>query len=94
MNSSDYLREGYRQLNDSDFYTKLQNDPTPEIKRRIDDTLTQIRSKGLITEDNFDYLSIDQFSEGRFYLLPKIHKTNMYQKQNLTLEILNTSSQN
>ena len=74
MNSSDYLREGYCQLNDSDFYTKLQNDPTPEIKRRIDDTLTQMRSKGLITEDNFDYLSIDQFSEGRFYLLPKIHK--------------------
>ena len=33
-----------------------------------------MRAKGLITEDNFGHLSIDNFSEGRFYLLPKIHK--------------------
>ena len=57
MNSSDYLSEGYRQLSDSDFYPKPQNDPTPEIKRRIDDTLSQMRSKGLNTEENVDQLS-------------------------------------
>ena len=74
MNTKDYLREGYRQLSDPDFYCKLDHDPTPTIKEKIDQTLTQMRAKGLITEDNFDYLSIDNFSEGRFYLLPKIHK--------------------
>ena len=62
MNTKDYLREGYRQLSDNDFYTKLQNDPTLEIKRKIDETLGQMRAKGLITEENFDHFSIDDFS--------------------------------
>ena len=74
MNTSDYLREGYRQLSDNDFYCKLDHDPTPSIKEKIDSILSQMRAKGLITEDNFDHLSIDNFSEGRFYLFPKIHK--------------------
>ena len=74
MNTSDYLREGYRRLNDNDFYTRLQDDPTSAIKVKIDETLNQMRVKGLITEENFDYLSIDEFSEGRFYLLRKIYK--------------------
>ena len=74
MNSRDYLREGYRQLSDPDFYCKLDHDPTPKIREKIDETLTQMRAKGLITDDNFDHLSIDTYSEGKFYLLPKIHK--------------------
>ena len=28
----------------------------------------------LITDDHFDHLSIDSYSEGRFYLLPKIYR--------------------
>ena len=36
-----------------------------------------MKAKGLITEENFDYLSIDEFSEGRFYLLPKIYKKSI-----------------
>ena len=74
MNTKDYLREGYCQLSDPEFYCKLNHDPTPKIKEKIDQTLTQMRAKGLITEDNFDHLSIADYSEGRFYLLPKIHK--------------------
>ena len=74
MNTSDYLREGYGRLSDNDFYTRLQDDPTSAFKVKIDETLNQMRVKGLITEENFDYLSIDEFSEGRFYLLRKIHK--------------------
>ena len=74
LNTKDYLREGYRQLSDPEFYCKLNHDPTPKIKEKIDQTLTQMRAKGLITEDNFDHLGIADYSEGRFYLLPKIHK--------------------
>ena len=33
MNTTDYLREGYRQLNDKDFYTKLKEDPTMNISK-------------------------------------------------------------
>ena len=46
INSTDYLREGYRQLGDPNFYTKLDHDPTPKIKESIDKTLNQMRSKG------------------------------------------------
>ena len=31
MNTTDYLRKGYRQLNDEIFYTKLDHDPTHRI---------------------------------------------------------------
>ena len=31
MNTTDYLREGYKQLSDSNYYTKLDHDPTTEI---------------------------------------------------------------
>ena len=36
-----------------------------------------MRSLNLITEKNFDYLNIQNPTEARFYLLPKIHKKNV-----------------
>ena len=42
MNTKDNLREGYRQLNDKDFYCKLDHDPTSKIKDKIDETLSQM----------------------------------------------------
>ena len=74
MNTTDYLREGYRQLNDSNFYTKLSADPTEEISANITKVLTDMTNKSLISEKNFDHLNPTNLSEGRFYLLPKIHK--------------------
>ena len=74
MNTTDYLREGYRQLSDSNFYTKLKEDPTQKISDKICQTLTQMKNCKLITEKNFDYLNIKDPKAGRFYLLPKIHK--------------------
>ena len=74
MNTTDYLCEGYRQLSDSNFYTKLKEDPTQKISDKICQTLTQMKNCKLITEKNFDYLNIKDPKAGRFYLLPKIHK--------------------
>ena len=50
MNTTDYLHEGYRQLSDTKFYTKLHYDPT---KNNVRKTLTQMKQKGLISEKNF-----------------------------------------
>ena len=36
-----------------------------------------MRDLKLITEKNFDYLNMKNTTEGRFYLLPKIHKKNI-----------------
>ena len=77
MNTKDNLREGYRQLSDPNFSCQLDPDPIPKIREELDETLSQMRAKGLITDDNFDHLSIDNHSEGRFYLLPKIHKKSV-----------------
>ena len=35
MQTTDYLREGYRQLSDRNFYTKLTEDPTLSISNKI-----------------------------------------------------------
>ena len=74
MQTTDYLREGYRQLNDRNFYIKLKEDPTQSISDKICNVLTEMRQLKLITEKTFDYLNIKNPKAGRFYLLPKIHK--------------------
>ena len=40
MNTTDYLKEGYGQLNYPNFYTKLAHDPTPDISASICKVLT------------------------------------------------------
>ena len=77
MNTTDYLREGYRQLQDEQFYQKIPHNITGEISDKIADTLINMRSLNLITEKNFDYLNIPNPKEARFYLLPKIHKKDI-----------------
>ena len=72
MNTTDYLREGYRQLSDTKYYTKLPEDPTDKIANNVTKTLDQMRQKGLITEKNFEHLAPDNCTEARFYILPKI----------------------
>ena len=78
MNTTDYLREGYRKLSDRNFYVKIREDPTEQISEKICKVLTGMKNLKLITEKNFEYLNIKDPKAGRFYLLPKIHK-NRYQ---------------
>ena len=77
MNTTDYLREGYRQLSDEQFYQKIPNDITIDISDRIAKHLTTMRSLNLITEKSFKYLNIKHPKEAKLYLLPKIHKKNI-----------------
>jgi hypothetical protein len=74
MNMSDYLREGYKQLNDQQFYQKLDSDPTNKIAIKINKVIQEMVDRNLITEKMASYLIIDNPKPGRFYLLPKIHK--------------------
>jgi hypothetical protein len=39
MNTTDYLREGLRQLQDPQFYKKLDNDPTQVFAEEINQVL-------------------------------------------------------
>ena len=69
MNTTDYLREGYRQLNDTKFYTKLDHDPTQKIGQKITDTLTKMHNKGLISDKNLEHLTPGSCTEAKFYTL-------------------------
>ena len=77
MNTTDYLREGYRQLQDEQFYQKIPGDITNKISNKIMKELLTMRSPNLFTEKNFDYLNIPNPIEARFYLLPKIYKKSI-----------------
>ena len=76
MNTRDYLREGYRQLSDTKYYTQLKQDPTKSVCEKITETLVSMRNRGLITAEN-EHLSPINTTIGHFYLLPKIHKKNI-----------------
>ena len=77
MNTTHYLREGYRQLSDSKFYTKLGHDCTDQVATNVTKTLTKMREKGLISDKNFEHLNPANCTEARFYMLPKIHKKSV-----------------
>jgi hypothetical protein len=42
MNTTDYLREGYKQLNDQTFYQKLDHDPTKAIATKINKVILEM----------------------------------------------------
>ena len=46
----DYLHEGYRQLSDKEFYTKLKEDPTMDISKRICNVLTEMKNLKIMNE--------------------------------------------
>ena len=71
MNTTDYLREGHRQLSDPNFYTKIREDPTEKISDKICKVLTQMKNLKLITEKNFEFLNIKH---------PKAGDSTYYQK--------------
>ena len=76
MNTTDYLTEGYRQLQDTNFYQKNPEDITLKVSGKISELII-MRSLDLITEKNCEYLNIKNPTEARFYLLPKIHRKDV-----------------
>ena len=74
MNTSDYIRECLRQFTNKENYLSLNDDPTEKFSVDIRSVL-QIMLDSEIIDDIFDYLNVTKPRPGRFYRLPKIHKT-------------------
>ena len=75
MSKESYLKEGLRQLTNPDYYTELDYPIFPSNVKKINDILTRILRKGLISEKQYSYLKASPFDKQRyFYLLPKVHK--------------------
>ena len=76
MDVDDYIKEANRQLDDTEFYRKLQNDPTATYSERINKAIDKFQNEGLITEKVANGLKIDKPKASKFNLSPKIHKKN------------------
>ena len=74
MDREHYISEAEGQMNDSNFYTPLDHDPTLEYAKQVSDVVGKMLIEGHISEKNFNYLLVDQPKAGRFYLLHKNHK--------------------
>ena len=76
MNTKDYIEEANRQLNNTDFYTSVDMDPTQAHAELINTSIRNFVKEKLITEKSGKALSVENPKTPRFYMLPKKHKPN------------------
>ena len=69
----DYIKEAEKQLEDSDVYEEVPDDPEPLIST-IHKMMEKIRKRGDLKKGTIKYFEVKDPKFARFYLLPKIHK--------------------
>ena len=74
MNRTDYLKEGFRQLSDTKYYTRLENEPTLDFHKEVKNFVQDMWQNTEIDDSVQTYLMRDTQKTPQFYLLPKIHK--------------------
>lgn len=75
LNRESYLKEAYRQLNDTKYYMKLDRPIYKDNITKLNRVLDNMYKKNLITRNQFNFLQAKESDSNRvFYLLPKIHK--------------------
>ena len=76
MDADKYIEAADRQLSGSTNYKKLQNDPTLQHNKLVNDTITRFKKEKLLPQNIADGLSTSNPRTPKFYLSPKIHKPN------------------
>ena len=74
MDRIDYLKEGYRQLSDTKYYTRLEYEPTADFRKEVAGFVEDMKQNGEIDDTVQTYLMHDTYRTPQLYLLPKIHK--------------------
>ena len=69
----DYIKEAEKQLEDSDVYEEVPDDPEPLIST-IHRTIEKNRKRGDLKKETIRYFEVKNPKFARFYPLPKIHK--------------------
>ena len=69
-----YIDECNRQLTNTKFYEKHDNDTTNKVTRTVTRYLEQMKQNEDIDKDTYSYLLPKDPRCSRFYILPKIHK--------------------
>ena len=73
-NTTDYISEADRQLNNHDHYGRLLEDPTQKFNTHINNLINQAWRLNIIDESTYSNLQTKNPRIPTFYLLPKIHK--------------------
>ena len=76
LNTTDYINQGLRQLNNKTFYRKLGRNPIPKISADINSFLNFIKERKLLMTTHLQFLTVKNPRTPIFYMLPKIHKIN------------------
>ena len=71
----EYRKEAYCHLKDENAYEKVLGNPINKVIALIDGKLQNYAVDGTISQANLKYLKGESLNLGRFYLLPKIHKS-------------------
>ncbi len=74
LNTSDYIKEGERQLNDHTFYQKLDTNRTTQHNETVHKSLNDMQQRGELSGECTQYLKKRDPRTSQLYLLPKIHK--------------------
>ena len=74
MDKTWYIDECNRQLTDTKFYQRLEEDITADIQKRINFYVNRMHKDKLINDKTKQYLIQSDVKPGRFYILPKVHK--------------------
>ena len=75
MNREDYIKEGERQLSDTNFYQKVDHDLTLEHCSKVSDLVNKMLDQNEISQNTAKYLLSNFDRTAQFYMLPKIHKS-------------------
>ena len=74
MDKTWYIDECNRQLTDTKFYQRLDEDITADIQKRVTFYLNRMHNDKRINDKTKQYLIQSDIKPGRFYILPKVHK--------------------
>ena len=74
MDKSDYIKEGHRQLSDTNFYVKQSENLTHHYSVKIGVILRQMWEDKEIDDNTYDCLYPENCRTSQIYFLPKIHK--------------------
>jgi hypothetical protein len=72
MNTDDYKAEVLRQLNNTQYYEKLNCDPSETIRRNISTCIDSISNHNSDIANGFDVFP-SEIRTPHFYILPKTH---------------------
>ena len=76
MNTTDYLKEAMRQLQNEDHYKKTEKDLTSDHEQSINQLIDQLLQDGELNKKRGELLKSIKSRTPVFHTLPKIHKPN------------------